>query len=66
MLVAASKVIESYPEDLRGRSCLVLGFTKEGNPLHMVCGLVADELIVITVYRPDPRHWLHWRLRRKT
>ncbi len=61
-----AEVIESYPEDIRGRSCLVLGFTKSGNPLHVVYGLGAEELIVITVYRPDPEQWINWRLRRKT
>ncbi len=61
-----AEVIESYPGDVRGRSCLVLGFTKGGGPLHMVCGLGAEELIIITVYRPDPEQWINWRLRRKT
>ncbi len=60
------EVIESYLEDMRGRSCLVLGFTKGGSPVHVVCGLGAEELIVITVYRPDPKQWINWRLRRKT
>ena len=60
------EVIESYPGDIRGRSCLILGFTKRGSPLHMVCGLGAEELIVITVYRPDSQQWIDWRLRRKT
>ena len=65
LLSRQAEVIESYPEDVRGRSCLVLGFTRGGSPLHMVCGLGVDEPIIITVYRPDPEQWVNWRLRRK-
>ena len=66
LLSHQTEVIESYPDDIRGRSCLILGFTKSGNPLHVVCGPRGEELIVITVYRPDPKQWINWRLRRKT
>lgn len=66
LLSHQTEVIESYSEDIRGKSCLTLGFTKGGNPLHVVCGLQGEELIVITVYRPDPKQWISWRLRRKT
>ena len=65
LLSHQTEVVESYPEDIRGRSCLILGFTKSGNQLHVVCGLPGEELIVITVYRPDPRQWINWRLRRR-
>ena len=27
-------ILESYPKDKRGSSCLVVGFTKSGKPLH--------------------------------
>ncbi|WP_231967983.1 DUF4258 domain-containing protein [Thermanaeromonas toyohensis] len=30
--------MEEYPEDPRGASCLVLGRTPDGKPLHVVCG----------------------------
>ncbi len=66
LLSHQTEMLESYPEDIRGRSCLMLGFTKSRNPLHVVCGLGAEALIVITVYRPDPEQWIDWRLRRKT
>ena len=55
LLSHQTEVVESYPEDIRGRSCLILGFTKGGNPFHVVCGLAAEELIIITVYRPDSK-----------
>jgi len=60
------EIIEDYPDDPRGKSCLVLGFTNEGKPIHFVCGLaMADILIIITTYRPDPEQWVDWRKRRE-
>lgn len=53
----ACKVIENYPEDKRGHSCLVSGTTVEGRSLHLVCGLTSDILWIITVYEPDPVEW---------
>ena len=32
-----AEVIENYPEDPRGPSCLILAFTSSGVPLHVVC-----------------------------
>jgi len=59
-------VIEDYPTDPRGASCLVLGFTSQGSPIHILCGVaVPDMLVIITVYRPDPSQWINWRIRRE-
>lgn len=33
-VVAAGEVIEDYPDDKYGPSCLLLGFTDVGRPLH--------------------------------
>jgi len=66
LLSSHLEVIEDYPGDSRGRSCLVLGFTNENKPIHFVCGLaVADILIIITIYRPDAEQWIDWRKRRE-
>ena len=52
------KIIEQYPDDPRGESCLVLGFTPEGTPVHIVCGKNPSEhLILITVYVPTMPKW---------
>ncbi|MBI4609834.1 MAG: DUF4258 domain-containing protein [Candidatus Rokubacteria bacterium] len=59
-----AEIIEDYPSDPRGRSFLLLGFTEAGAPIHLVCGL-AEELVIITLYRPDPRRWINWRRRRE-
>jgi hypothetical protein len=53
------EIIEQYPQDKPYPSCLVLGRTAEGRPLHTVCAPVSTErrLIVVTVYQPDPARW---------
>lgn len=59
------EIIEDYPEDKRGHSLLVLGFTKDGFPIHMVCAIHEDVLVIITLYRPDPELWVDWRIRKE-
>jgi hypothetical protein len=52
------QVIEDYPDDTPYPSCLILGWRGD-RPLHVVAAYNAedDEMIVITVYEPDPRRW---------
>jgi hypothetical protein len=51
--------------DPRGHSCLALGFTEKRKPIHILCGLREGEvLIIITVYRPDPKEWVDGEKRR--
>lgn len=35
--VAHGNIIEDYPDDKYGPSCLILGFTLAGRPLHSQC-----------------------------
>jgi hypothetical protein len=49
------EVIEDYPGDVRGASCLVLAHLADGRPLHMVIGYAREPFRIITVYRPDLR-----------
>jgi hypothetical protein len=59
-------VIESYPEDVRGHSCLMLGWGEGDRPLHVVCAPKPDYLAIITIYLPSPEQWeSDWRTRRK-
>jgi hypothetical protein len=51
-------VIEDYPEDPRGHSCLILGLGYNDRPIHIVCAPKEDYLAVITAYVPDPSEWL--------
>jgi hypothetical protein len=48
------RVLEQYEDTGRGESCLVVGFTESGKPLHMVCGEIEDHVVPITVYIPTP------------
>lgn len=57
-------ILEDYPEDLRGHSALVLGFTKKREPLHGVWSIHEKTAILVTIYRPDPRLWTNWRKRK--
>ena len=66
VLSGQCEIIEDYPADPRGHSCLILGITRAGLPIHMVCGhLSEEEFLVITIYRPDPEQWINWRTRKE-
>ena len=61
------EIIEQYPNDYPFPSCLVLGHTAAGHPLHVVCGSNGVELWLITAYFPNPFEWTNdFRQRRKT
>jgi hypothetical protein len=63
--MSTGELIEDYPDDKYGPSCLILGFTRLGRPLHIQCSYPARHLIkVITVYEPDVNEWLEFRTRR--
>ena len=55
--VTVGDLIEDYPEDVRGHSCLILGYGDDRRPIHVVCSPKADYLAVITAYEPDPAQW---------
>jgi hypothetical protein len=50
------EIIEEYPDDPRGASCLALGFAGQ-RPIHAVCSVKRDpdELFLITLYDPSKR-----------
>jgi len=51
------EIIEEYPNDYPFPSCLVMGHTKEGKALHIVCGSNGVELWLITAYFPNSNEW---------
>ena len=56
--ISGGTIIEPYPDDPRGASCLILGFTEKVRPLHIVCGRLEDEeILIITAYEPDSIEW---------
>ena len=54
--LAHCEMVEDYPNDSRGASCLVLGFSDE-RPIHAVCAVRSqpEEVLIITVYDPSKR-----------
>jgi hypothetical protein len=56
--LSSCQIIEHYPDDPRGESCLVVGFTLEAAPVHVVCGKNrSGHLILVTVYIPTMPKW---------
>lgn len=64
-IASRSEVIEDYPDGKYGPSCLILGFTKAGRPLHVQCSYPIRPLVkIITLYEPDPELWIDFRVRK--
>lgn len=62
---ARATVIEDYPDDKYSPSCLLLGFTQAGRPLHLQVSLADTDLVrIITIYEPDPNEWVNYSQRR--
>ena len=60
------EVIEDYPEYKFGPSCLIIGFTNAGRPLHIQSSYPDRPLVkIITLYEPDPELWINFRLRKE-
>lgn len=57
-IITEGETIEQYPDDTPYPSRLMLGFIGS-RPLHVVVADNSDdeELIIITVYEPDPAKW---------
>ncbi|KAB2834605.1 MAG: DUF4258 domain-containing protein [Candidatus Brocadia sp.] len=58
------ELVEDYPKDPRGHSFLLLGFTAQRLPIHAVCSIHEDTLVIITVYKPDSDLWIDWKIRK--
>lgn len=50
------EIIEQYPNDERGESCLVFHL-KDKRVIHVVCSPKAEYLAIITAYIPSPDQW---------
>jgi hypothetical protein len=59
-------VIEDYPDDIRGHSCLILGKGYNKRPIHVVCAPKPGYLAIITAYIPNPQKWeSDWKTRKE-
>ena len=61
--ILSGEIIEEYPDDKYGPSCLIFGRTSRGRPIHVQCCLPPD-IWIITVYEPDPNEWIDFSKRR--
>lgn len=56
--LSSCAIIEKYPDDPRGESCLAAGFVSPRMPLHAVCGKNrSGHLILVTIYIPAMPKW---------
>lgn len=51
------EIIENYPEDARGHSCLILGYGEGSRAIHIVSSPKDEYLAIITAYLPDEGEW---------
>ena len=66
MVIEQGEIIEHYPDDPRGHSCLMLGFGENVRPIHVLCSPKVEFLAIITAYLPDKDEWEDdFRVRRR-
>jgi hypothetical protein len=56
-VILTGEIIEDYPEDKYGHSCLIYGLTQEGKIRHVQCSV--EPVWIITAYDPtlNPEEW---------
>ncbi len=65
-LLGKAELIEDYPQDKYGPSCLILGYTDTGKALHLQCAYSDPSVVkIVTLYEPDPDKWIEMRVRRR-
>lgn len=64
--LASGELIEDYPHDKYGPSCLIMGITAGRRALHIHCSHPSRTLVkIITLYEPDPGSWIDFKVRRE-
>ncbi|MBI4792324.1 MAG: DUF4258 domain-containing protein [Deltaproteobacteria bacterium] len=56
-VIENGEIIEVYPADQRGHSCLMFRQKVTGYPIHVVCAPKEDYLAIITAYIPSLDEW---------
>ena len=59
------EIIEEYLNDKPLPSYLIYGRTRYNRPIHVVIGVDADMIAIITVYEPKEENWIDYRIRRR-
>ena len=63
--ISNGEILEDYPDDPRGPSCLILGYS-QNRPIHIVSGYTSTGwLRIITIYIPRLPKWIDERTRAK-
>lgn len=56
-VIFRGEIIEDYPDDPRGHSCLMNGKTRVERYIHTVCSPKDEYLAIITAYIPSADKW---------
>jgi hypothetical protein len=65
-VVKIGEIIEDYPNDKYGPSCLIFGITPNKRPLHIQCSHPSRPLIkIVTLYEPDEDLWVDHKVRKQ-
>ena len=63
--IETGEIIEDYPNDKYGPSCLIFGLTAENRQLHVQCSYPSRPLLkIITLYEPDADLWIDFKVRK--
>ena len=63
--IDTGEIIEDYPNDKYGPSCLIFGLTIGDKPLHVQCSYPSRPLLkIITLYEPDAKLWIDFKMRK--
>jgi hypothetical protein len=59
------EIIEDYPKDKYGPSCLIAGQTSAGRWLHVQTSYPSRPKVkIITLYQPNPNEWIDFKVRK--
>jgi len=56
-VVSTGEIIEDYPDDKRGHSCLLIGQGDGGRTIHVLCAPKDEYLAILTAYLPIASEW---------
>ena len=63
--IDTGEIIEDYPNDKYGPSCLIFGLTTAHRPIHVQCSYPSRPLLkIITLYEPDADLWIDFKVRK--
>ena len=65
--ISIGEIIQDYPDEKNGPTCLIYGKTASGRAIHVQCSYPSRQVMkIITVYEPDPERWIDFNVRRSS